>query len=481
MTRVLVVDDSPTIRKVVSYILDEEGYETVTAEDGEDALARLRQAPVDLVLTDFVMPKMNGYQLCRELRADAALRDIPVVLMSAKGDKLHGHFVQQTGAVDAITKPFDPLALVAVIENTLSRRGAANTTKPQRRKAAGPSEPPPATLVRPSQAPPSADASPFEETEPVVAQKLSADPTQRRAQLVQRFGAGLAKIVVPALRASDLVPIAQDEKFAMAIQKAVTLERVGKLAGLLRTLDFGPDPRIILSGDLSCISIAEVLQMLELQRQTGALSIASPSAEIILYVRDGALDLAQARGLPMSFRLGRYLVQQGALRREALARFIESRTDSRRLFGEALVHDGLVTEANVKEALKEQTSELVYEVVGWKIGRFTFARDVTCPEATLCPLALAPGGIVMEGFRRVDEWRLIEGSFDFGDTLQSEPQALELVGPATLTEAERAVLLVIDGQRTVRQIVDAVPASTFDVCKILYQLLNSKLVRRRAA
>jgi hypothetical protein len=87
----------------------------------------------------------------------------------------------------------------------------------------------------------------------------------------------------------------------------------------------------------------------------------------------------------------------------------------------------------------------------------------------------------MEGFRRVDEWRLIEGSFDFGDTLQSEPQAIELMGPQTLTTAEQTVLGAIDGQRTVRQIVDAVPASTFDVCKILYQLLNSKLVRRRAA
>jgi CheY-like chemotaxis protein len=467
ITRVLVVDDSPTIRKVVSYILDEEGYETVLAEDGEDALAQLRQAPVDLVLTDFVMPKMNGYQLCRELRADPALRDLPIVLMSAKGDKLRGHFVQQTGAVDAITKPFDPLALVAVIENALARNVPPRPAKPR--------------LMRASEAPPPPALVTDETPEPAVDQSLSDDPTVRRAQLVQRFSAALAKLAVPALRAADLVPIAQDDRFASAIRKSVTAEQMGGLAGLLRTLDFGQDPRVILSGDLSCISIAEVLQMLELQRQTGALSIASPSAEIILYIRDGALDLAQARGMPLSFRLGRYLVQQGTLRREELVRFVENRTDSKRLFGDALVQAGLATEAKVKDALKEQTRELDYEVVGWKAGRFTFAREVTCPEATLCPLTLTPGGIVMEGFRRVDEWRLIEGSFDFGDTLQSEPQALELAGPATLTEAERAVLLAIDGQRTVRQIVDAVPASTFDVCKILYQLLNSKLVRRRAA
>jgi CheY-like chemotaxis protein len=468
ITRILVVDDSPTIRKVVSSVLDEEGYEILTAEDGEDALGQLRSEPVDLVLTDFVMPRMNGYQLCREIRADPALRRMPVVLMSAKGDKLRGHFVQQTGAVDAITKPFDPMALVAVIENALTRHKSGHPHQDEEPRAIEPPtiEMPPAEAMEP---------------EPPPQQELSTDPVLRRVQLSQRVAAGLAKIVVPALRSMDLVPLAADEKFAVAIRKSVTPEDVGSLVGLLRMLDFGADARIILSGDLSCISIAEVLQMLELQRQTGALSIASPNAEITLYVRDGALDLAQGRGLPPSFRLGRYLVQLGALRKEDLSKFLESRAESKRLIGDALVQLGLVSEANVRDALKEQTSELVYEVVGWKAGRFTFARDVTCPEAMLAPLALAPGGIVMEGFRRVDEWRLIEGSFDFGDTLQSEPQAIELLGPQTLTAAEQTVLGAIDGQRTVRQIVDAVPASTFDVCKILYQLLNSKLVRRRAA
>jgi hypothetical protein len=88
----------------------------------------------------------------------------------------------------------------------------------------------------------------------------------------------------------------------------------------------------------------------------------------------------------------------------------------------------------------------------------------------------------MEGFRRVDEWRLIEGSFDFNDTLQRDPVAAERAAESSdLTDTERAVLEAVDGQRTVREIVDGASASTFDVCKILYQLLNSRLVRRRAA
>jgi DNA-binding response OmpR family regulator len=464
-TRVLVVDDSPTIRKVVSLILGAQGYETLTAENGEDALSKLRGERVDLVLTDFVMPKMNGYQFCREVRADSELKELPIVLMSAKGDKIRGQFVQQTGAMDAITKPFDPLALVAVIENALSRH----------RTGAKRSEPPSSDRRVRFSDPPSLDLDPRD-------LELSDDPGLRRAQVAQKFANAVVKITAPALDSVEGLPKVIEEKVAAAIRRAITPERLGALAGLLRTLDFGSDARVILSGDLSCISIAEVLQMLELQQQTGALSIASPSSEITLYVRKGLLDLAQGRGLPSSFRLGRYLVQSGAIGRPELTHFLENRAGSKRLIGDALVQLDMVTEAQVQAALKEQTSELVYEVVSWKQGRFTFTRDATCPEATLAQLGLTPGGIVMEGFRRVDEWRLIEGSFDFDDVLQQDPAAAARLAESNeLTDEERAVLEAIDGQRTVRQIVEVVQASTFDVCKILYQFLNSRLVRRRTA
>src|SRR5262245_40221207 len=120
--RVLIVDDSPTILKVVSAILSRHGYEAAVARDGAIGIDMIKRGPrYDLVLLDFVMPRMNGYQFCRDLRSSPAHRALPVVLMSAKGDKIRGQFVQQTGAVDAITKPFDARALVAVIEGALAK------------------------------------------------------------------------------------------------------------------------------------------------------------------------------------------------------------------------------------------------------------------------------------------------------------------------------------------------------------------------
>lgn len=119
--RVLVIDDSPTLRKVVAAILARNEYEPICAADGLAALEVLDRDQVDLVLLDFVMPRMNGYQFCRELRSREAHKALPVVLMSAKAEKIRDQFLSQTGAVDAITKPFDPRGLIAVVEGALQK------------------------------------------------------------------------------------------------------------------------------------------------------------------------------------------------------------------------------------------------------------------------------------------------------------------------------------------------------------------------
>src|ERR1700735_302823 len=132
-TRVLVIDDSPTIRKVVSAILARNGYESVAAPDGQSGLDLLGEGGhFDLVLLDFVMPRMNGYQFCRAVRAKEALRGLPIVLMSAKSDRIREQFAHQTAARDAITKPFDAQALVTVIENALYRVEQAGDRLPAR-------------------------------------------------------------------------------------------------------------------------------------------------------------------------------------------------------------------------------------------------------------------------------------------------------------------------------------------------------------
>jgi hypothetical protein len=153
-----------------------------------------------------------------------------------------------------------------------------------------------------------------------------------------------------------------------------------------------------------------------------------------------------------------------------------------RLLGEMLVSSKRITSEQLNEALARQSSELIYEVVRWQRGRFEFRREPPPPLAESAMLGLPVASVVMEGFRRVDEWRVVEaglGSFD--SVLQPDWMAIEALGEGRLAKPERAVLDCVDGERTVREIVRATNMSSFDACKVLFQLLEARLVRRRAA
>lgn len=104
--RVLVVDDSVTVRRSAELFLQQGGYEVVLAEDGFDALAKVGQQRPDLIFCDVMMPRLDGYQTCAILKQCATYADIPVVMLSSKDgvfDKARGKIA---GAADYLTKPF---------------------------------------------------------------------------------------------------------------------------------------------------------------------------------------------------------------------------------------------------------------------------------------------------------------------------------------------------------------------------------------
>jgi CheY-like chemotaxis protein len=120
---VLVVDDSPTILKLVQLVLTKGGYRVATASSGEAGLVLAHEQPPALILLDYLMPDMNGDDVCRAMSADTALCNVPVVVMSAREDQVGEHFARMPNVVDHITKPFSPDALLAVIAHTLDRHG----------------------------------------------------------------------------------------------------------------------------------------------------------------------------------------------------------------------------------------------------------------------------------------------------------------------------------------------------------------------
>jgi twitching motility two-component system response regulator PilG len=117
---ILVVDDSPTVRKLISGKLEKSGHTVVLAVDGMDALAKINEVVPDLVLLDITMPRMDGYQVCKLIRNNNLTKDIPVVMISGKDgffDKVRGRMAGSTGY---ITKPFGPDTLMRTIDAYLN-------------------------------------------------------------------------------------------------------------------------------------------------------------------------------------------------------------------------------------------------------------------------------------------------------------------------------------------------------------------------
>jgi putative two-component system response regulator len=119
---ILMVDDNATNLQVLSQTLAGRDYRLLVAKNGESALAIVRKAQPDLILLDIMMPGMDGFEVCRQLKADPATHDIPIIFLSALGqteDKVRG---LQLGAVDYITKPFQPEEVIARVETHLTLR-----------------------------------------------------------------------------------------------------------------------------------------------------------------------------------------------------------------------------------------------------------------------------------------------------------------------------------------------------------------------
>ena len=120
--RLLLVDDEPVLRTAVQAYLEDEGFQVTTAVDGEDGWAKAQELLPDVVISDVMMPRLDGYGLLRKLRDDERLGGTPVIFLTAKGmtaDRIEGF---QPGCDDYIPKPFDPDELVARVHKVMRRQ-----------------------------------------------------------------------------------------------------------------------------------------------------------------------------------------------------------------------------------------------------------------------------------------------------------------------------------------------------------------------
>ncbi|RCW49950.1 MULTISPECIES: response regulator transcription factor [unclassified Halanaerobium] len=120
MEKILVVDDEKHIRDLIEFNLDKAGFEVLTAVDGKEALKVLNKN-IDLIVLDLMLPEIDGLEVCRKMRADKELKNIPIIMLTAKGEEVDKILGLEMGADDYMTKPFSPRELTARIKAIFRR------------------------------------------------------------------------------------------------------------------------------------------------------------------------------------------------------------------------------------------------------------------------------------------------------------------------------------------------------------------------
>lgn len=124
---ILSVEDEEDIQQLVSYNLMKAGYQVICAESGEEALEKLGAEKPDLIILDLMLPGMNGLEVCKHIKKTDSLKNIPVVMLTAKSEEVDIITGLEIGAEDYVTKPFSPKVLIARIKTALRRRAEEKT------------------------------------------------------------------------------------------------------------------------------------------------------------------------------------------------------------------------------------------------------------------------------------------------------------------------------------------------------------------
>ena len=131
MAKVLVVDDEKLIVKGIRFSLEQDGFEVACAYDGEEALQMAKETEYDMVLLDVMLPKLNGFEVCQAIRE---FSEMPIIMLTAKGDDMDKILGLEYGADDYITKPFNILEVKARIKAILRRNSKKSRQEPQQTK-----------------------------------------------------------------------------------------------------------------------------------------------------------------------------------------------------------------------------------------------------------------------------------------------------------------------------------------------------------
>ncbi len=227
-----------------------------------------------------------------------------------------------------------------------------------------------------------------------------------------------------------------------------------------------------IEGSLADVSLADICQLISLGRKSGCLTVTNRANFGYIYFEDGRVVYSFVLNRPD--RLGEILVKNAVIQPDDLSRAMEEQgKESQKRLGEILVDMGAVTSGDLEKWVAVQVQEAVYHLFTWEQGTFHFKPDEFPDRTQVLLVALSTDGLLMEGARRVDEWSVIEREVHSLDLIYKMTRDPKDADEVELTGNQKRLLPLLDGSRTVREVVEESGLVEFETGKAIYELVQA--------
>ncbi|OQY16130.1 MAG: hypothetical protein B6I36_10870 [Desulfobacteraceae bacterium 4572_35.1] len=409
--KILVVDDSPTVRRLVELVLSQRGYEVLSAENGELGLKMAKEQLPAVVLVDFVMPCMNGHMFCRRLREDERFVDVPVILISSKSDVVGQAFEESFGIVHFFTKPFEPEDLVAKIDEVLAERIGAN-----------------------------ADAA-----------ATSVNGQSAAVTAVPDSAAASGTEIVPTAESMDKFLDSINDRFDKVVrnyfQKDFPVLMKNVMGDTLRETGLVKHQTLIMSGDLTRISLAEALCFCAASRQSGRLSMFSDDTFAEIFIENGRFVFATISQKGKHRFLTDLICQDNrfSCAPQELAGVVEEARNNNIPIGQALVEKGLISDDDLMYYLQQHAQDALTTALATSQGNFFLEMDDLPFNLADIKFRIPMYKVLVDGVRRLP----LMAKFTEDELFVTRaPLCAEAAQEGVLSEAEQGLMLLLDGVRT---------------------------------
>ncbi|GBE37180.1 hypothetical protein BMS3Bbin07_01340 [bacterium BMS3Bbin07] len=411
---VLIVDDSLTVRRLVEVVLSREGYEVYTAPDGDEGLEIARKVIPSIILVDFVMPRMNGYKLCKLIRSDRKLKDIPLILITSKGEDVGQSFEEKFCVLHYFQKPFEPDELIEKINEVLGvQEGAPDKT-------------------------------------------VTSAPLDTDGELIE----GIDKLLRYYF-----------EKEFRVLLKTLMVE-------VLKETEVARSTGLIISGELRYLTVADVLQFTGMLNLSGRLSVVSSNLNSEIYLERGQIVFSTISKPGYRTFLTDLLVEEKKLKKKDLKSIVAEAKKQNLPVGRVLVQKGSITDDELMGYLKRLTEDAIFHTLAATSGHFYLEETPLPLNLSDIKFRLSTSATILDGLRKLDESRLAAEIFRSDDMIPlrliTNEDALEGIN---LEDKELRIFSLIDGKTRLKDIIIKSKIDELEAKRICYSLQKIGLLK----